>query len=112
MYTIRYEIKEASKTTSTVKSQTFTVKNTMKLPTVSVNSRIADSLNDADIIANLSTDVDMNNNTSEHESIVKLDGTKTNSNNTKTVKYAVVEDTYGNGTWHFFIPINATFRYE
>ncbi len=112
LYTIRYEIKEASKTTSTVKSQTFTVKNTMKLPTVSVNSRIADSLNDADIIANLSTDVDMNNNTSEHESIVKLDETKTNSNNTKTVKYAVVEDTYGNGTWHFFIPINATLRYE
>ena len=120
LYTIRYEIKEHSKNTPTVKSQTFTVKNTMKLPTVTVDSRVVDSItNYDDIIKNLSTDVDMNNNISEHESI-SIDTTpnntckvKPNTNGTAaTVKYVIVEDTYDGTTWNFYVPINATFRIE
>ena len=90
---------------------TFTVNNTVKVPTVTVNTRKVDSL--SNYVEALSTDVDMNNNTSSHESITadtsegnekpSTDGTK------KTVKNVIVTDTRAGLDWTFYVPINTTF---
>ena len=117
-YTIEYRIydqKDASKYTS--RTQTVTVKNSVVIPTVTVTSRTVDSLDYAGVQKALKTNVDMNNNTSDYESISsiasKTDGTAPVANNNKmTVKYATVQDNYGATTWTFYVPINTTFKTE
>ena len=103
----------------------LTVKNGLNIPKVNVPKRVVDSLDENTIIEALTTNVDMNNNTSEHESIVALLGARTTvaaagdamtdfvtfdgltQNNDKvTVKYAVVDE---DGIL-YLIPINATFK--
>ena len=117
-YTIEYRIydqADASKYTS--RTQTVTVKNSVVIPTVTVTSRTVDSLDYAGVQKALKTNVDMNNNTSDYESISsiasKTDGTAPVANNNKmTVKYATVQDNYGATTWTFYVPINTTFKTE
>ena len=117
-YTIEYRIydqTDASKYTS--RTQTVTVKNSVVIPTVTVTSRTVDSLDYAGVQKALKTNVDMNNNTSDYESISsiasKTDGTAPVANNNKmTVKYATVQDNYGATTWTFYVPINTTFKTE
>ena len=117
-YTIEYRIydqTDAAKYTS--RTQTVTVKNSVVVPTVAVTSRTVDSLDYAGVQKALKTNVDMNNNTSDYESITsiasKIDGTAPVANNNKmTVKYATVVDNYGTTKWTFYVPINTTFKTE
>ena len=99
-----------------VKTNSFSVKNSVVVPTVKVTTRNIDSLGFADIQKVLKTNVDMNNNTSDYESITGLvsgvnkytSGTLTATNtdgNKVLVKDAVVED----GNWEFYVTINTTF---
>ena len=106
--------KDADDNKFAVVTNTFTVSNTVVVPTVKVESRSVDSI--ANYIDKLSTNVDMNNNTSSHESISQVQPTTGNetpsANGTKvTVKNVIVTDerVNDNETWNFYIPINATF---
>jgi hypothetical protein len=134
-YTVKYKGKigvDANKKDKTI-TQAFTVKNTMTVPTVTVATRTADTLNGDDIVKCLKTNVDMNNDTSDYASIVDLLKkteagsdkyiTLAENNSKKTVGYAVVEDSYNTGavdasgdavyqTWYFYVPVNATFKTE
>ena len=116
MYTIEYRLYTApGKYTS--RTQTVSVKNSVVLPVVTVTSRTADSLTAADIYKCLKTNVDMNNDTSDYESVTGIAKDKngnapTDSNGRMTVKYALVEDVYNGVTWTFYVPINATFKTE
>ena len=91
-------------------TNTFTVNNTVVVPTVTVDTRKVDL---ADYVAGLSTDVDMNNNTSSHESITadnSADNEKPSTDGTKlTVKNVKVTDTRAGLNWTFYVPINTTF---
>ena len=114
-YTITYTLTKADGKTITP-SNTFAVKNTVVVPTVTVTSRTADSLpagpaDDADdSIKCLKTNVDMNHKTSDHESIDFVYG---NGDSSKyTVKYVGVVDNFGEKTWTFWVPVNATFKTE
>ena len=91
-------------------TNTFTVNNTVVVPTVTVDTRKVDL---ADYVAGLSTDVDMNNNESSHKSIT-TDATsgneKSSTDGTKlTVKNVKVTDTRAGLDWTFYVPINTTF---
>ena len=103
-----------------VKTNTFTVKNSAKIPTVKVTTRNVDSLTFTDVQKVLKTSVDMNNDTSDYVSVVALEQvinnvsnvistgslTAINSDANKAlVKNVVVED----GAWQFYVPINTTF---
>ena len=104
-----------------VKTNTFTVKNSAKIPTVKVTTRNVDSLTFADIQKVLKTNVDMNNNNSDYDSIEGLEQKinnvdkltavgetvdATNSDGNKAlVKNVVVVD----GDWNFYVPVNTTF---
>ena len=108
-YTITYTLTKADGKTITP-SNTFAVKNTVVVPTVTVTSRTADSLNTDDIIKCMKTNVDMNNKTSDY---VSFDGIYATTDDTKSVvKYAIVYDNYGSKTWYFWVPVNATFKTE
>ena len=89
---------------------TFTVNNTVVVPTVTVDTRKVDL---SDYVAGLSTDVDMNNNTSSHASITEDTSTgneKPSTDGTKlTVKNVKVTDTRAGLDWTFYVPINTTF---
>ena len=113
----------------------LTVKNGYTMPKVNVTKRVVDSLTEPSIIEVLTANVDMNNNTSTHESITELVGASTfvagthaddgtigndftafgalnQDNNKVTVKYAVVQENDGATVINFLVPINATFRTE
>lgn len=111
-----------------VAAQTFTVTNSMPMPTVAVTTRTVDVVNDAYIKEVLKTNVDMNNNTSDHESIRRLvkqitkefckeTACSIDNSGKQFVGYAVVEDRFNYGTeeapvwvtWEFYVPVNATF---
>lgn len=62
-----------------------------------------------DITAALKTDVDMNNNTSAHESISNPVTTGTSTAAKSVVKSVDVADNYGADVWTFVVPVNATF---
>lgn len=135
-YTVEYRIYTAKGTHKdpvnnqlkyTPRTQTFTVKNTVTVPTVTVLSRTTKGLDAGSIRECLKTSVDMNNNSSDYESITgtmysKLtDATLHPNNNKVTVKYVEVEDTYTyttaanttvDVTWTFLVPINTTFTLE
>ncbi len=97
----------------------LTVKNTLYVPTITVDKSPVDSTNMSDIIEHLSASVDMNNNDSSHESIDPTAlwksvstygvGTVAEGTSTKlTAKYAgVLEEGV-----YFFVPINTTFKTE
>ena len=119
-YTIRFDLVINGKVVS--KTAGITVKNSYTQPTVKVLSTKVNTLTINDIIADghLSTNVDMNNNTSGHESITGLydanyddavvSGTK---NDRMTVRYVAVKDNVVNGeTWTFYVPVSATFIQE
>lgn len=121
-YTIKFQYrKSAASAKEETKTTSVSVKNSYPMPTVKVLSTKVDSLNNAQIIADahLTTNVDMNNDVSEHVSIRDLytDDASHNkviavpdSKNTKIVaKYAQVEDTIGSDTWYFYVPIYTTF---
>ena len=135
-YTVEFRVhyadvngKNNTKNTSTAADKTtkyasvknsFSVTNTVKVPTVTVTSRKVDSSNVLDYKQNLKTDVDMNNNTSDYESISVInDAYNTKPVNEKlstdskkvTVKNVIVEDDRVNDgeVWNFYIPINSTF---
>ena len=116
VYTIEYKLTTASGTAT--RTQTVNVKNSVAIPTVKVTSRTVDTFNDINKV--LSTNVDMNNNTSEYASVISLASDKNGTapaisatNDKMTVKYAVVKDTYGPAvTWNFYVPINSTFKTE
>lgn len=122
VYTIEYQLTTASGTTT--RTQTVNVKNSVAIPTVKVTSRTVDTLTSPGIIKVLSTNVDMNNNDSDHESIktcaANANGvapTVSTSGDKMTVKYVTIEDkyaheTYGTVTWTFYVPINSTFKTE
>ncbi len=100
------------------KTQSFTITDKVVMPTVSVTSRKIYGTGLDDVKKNLTTNVDMNNNISEYESIIGMydasgnDSIATTSKDTKlTVKYAEVEDNYGKD-WNFWVPINTTFTIE
>ena len=110
-YTVEFELTYADGTKKV--TNTFTVNNTVKVPTVTVDTRKANITSQGYVEA-LSTDVDMNNNTSSHESISGISGTnneKFSTDGTKvTVKDVKVVDNSRNGLdWTFIIPINTTF---
>lgn len=115
-WTLEYKLaytKDNGDTTKIVtKSNAFTVKNTVTIPTVTVLSRNVDGLDEASIYENLKTNVDMNNNTSSHESFDKLVYTESGTNKW-IVKEAVVRDNYGKDAsaqdWYFYVPLNTTF---
>lgn len=118
LYTIEYRLYTAAdKYTS--RTQNVNVKNSVAIPTVKVTSRTVDTLEEDDIIKVLSTNVDMNNNDSDHKSITDLSSrasgivapTASTSGDKKTVKYAIVKDNY-NVQWNFYVPINSTFKTE
>lgn len=103
-----------------VKTNTFTVKNSAKIPTVKVTTRNVDSLTFTDVQKVLKTSVDMNNDTSDYVSVVALEQVNNNVSNVIStgsltainsdankalVKNVVVED----GAWQFYVPINTTF---
>ncbi|MDY5102259.1 MAG: hypothetical protein SPE81_04065 [Agathobacter sp.] len=99
-----------------VKTNSFSVKNSVVVPTVKVTTRNIDSLAFTDIQKVLKTNVDMNNDTSDYESITGLYSgttlstagnlTATNTDGNKVlVKDAVVVD----GDWEFYVTINTTF---
>ena len=117
-YVLEYNLVYAKDTTKTVKkTQSFTIKDKVLLPTVKVESRNIVGSTDDSVIEVLNTNVDMNNNVSNHESILDVlaaDGTDpvATSNGTKlTVKYAIVEDNYVS-TWNFWVPVNTTFTVQ
>jgi len=100
-------------------SQGFTVKNTLKLPTVDVLSKKVPSFSEDELKKVMKTSVDMNNNTSDYESIVNLcsgkdvdDGISSADGLKITYKYAIVEDNFGGKVWNFYVPINTTFSYQ
>lgn len=118
LYTIEYRLYTAAdKYTS--RTQNVNVKNSVAIPTVKVTSRTVDTLEEDDIIKVLSTNVDMNNNDSDHKSITDLSSrasgivapTASTSGDKKTVKYAIVKDNY-DVQWNFYVPINSTFKTE
>ena len=90
---------------------------TPMIPTVNVKDRNVDSLDEATIIENMSTMVDINNNTSSHESIKALGSfDKTGRwipinlyGDSVNVRYALVDDVIKGITIHFYVPINKTF---
>lgn len=121
-YTIKFQFLK-DKTGATSESRTTNVKvdHSYPMPTVKVLSTKVDVLSDTQIIADghLTTNVDMNNDTSEHQSILGFykdgtNGTKqpvtSGSNQRMIVKYAQVKDNISTGeTWLFYVPINTTF---
>ncbi|MCM1493462.1 MAG: Ig-like domain-containing protein [Muribaculaceae bacterium] len=108
-YTIEYSFTQNGKEAS--KTRTVTVTNTVFIPTVSVTSRTVDSLADPDIVKVLKTNVDMNNNNSDYESIANPVDASAPTATKRTVKSVEVVDNYG-VMWTFVIPVNATFKTE
>lgn len=121
-YTIKFDLLINGKVVP--KTAGITVKNSYTQPTVKVLSTKVSTLTDTDIIndGHLSTNVDMNNNTSSHASITGFydasygavssanAGTK---NDRMTVRYVAVKDNVVDGeTWTFYIPVSATFIQE
>lgn len=109
LYTIRYSYEQDGKATS--KTRTVTVSNSVFVPSVTVTTRTVDSFTNNDIRAALKTDVDMNNKTSDYESISNPSPAYT-SGDKWTVKTVDVVDNYTGGSWTFVVPINATFKTE
>ena len=117
-YVIEYNLTYVGATKPVVKSQSFTMNDKVLLPTVTVESRKINNLVNVvtNVAAVLATNVDMNNNISEHESIVDVWTAKgetpaMDNNNKLTVKYAVVVDNYAYD-WNFWVPVNTTFTVE
>ena len=117
-YTIRFDLTINNNSSKPVsKTAGITVKNSYTQPTVKVLSTKVDTLNPTSIIndGHLTTNVDMNNNTSGHESIKGFfnanynEITRETSTGKMTVRYASVEDNIGTETWIFYVPANATF---
>ena len=118
----------------------LSVKNGFTVPTVNVTKRIVDSTDEPTITEVLTTNVDMNNNTSEHESIIDLVGASTfvaanaatiaggtnhSDNGTITNDFIAFTNLTNDGSKvtvkyavveesgiNFLIPINATFKTE
>lgn len=109
LYTIEYSYTQNGKATS--KTRTVTVSNTVFIPSVTVTTRTVDSLTPSEYIAALKTNVDMNNNTSDYNSITSVSTTSVSATK-ELVKTASVEDNYGATTWTFVVPVNATFKTE
>lgn len=107
-YKLAYTKDNGDATKIVTKSNAFTVKNTVTIPTVTVLSRNVDGLDFGSIVENLKTNVDMNNNTSSHESFDTLVYTESGTNKW-IVKEAVVRDNYGAQDWYFYVPLNTTF---
>ena len=114
-YTIKFQyVKTPATAKVESKTKAITVKNSYVTPTVKVLATKVDSLSTIIDDGNLSTNVDMNNDVSSHESIeglFKADKTTAASaeNNKLIAKYAKVVDNIDTETWHFYIPINTTF---
>lgn len=118
-YTVKFQyIKNTAAAKEETRTTNISVKNSYATPTVKVSSTKADSLVIADIISDcLTTNVDMNNDASGHESILDLCDkdkatatTITSGSTTKLIaKYAQVEDNIGSETWLFYVPLNTTF---
>ena len=106
-YTVVYSYRQNGKNNQTT-TKTFTVSNSVFIPTVTVLTRNVDTLNPSDIIAALKTDVDMNNDQSAHESIDRPVTTLVTTAK-EVVKSVEVVDNYSSGTWTFVVPVNATF---
>jgi len=104
-YTVVYSFTQNAKEATITK--TFAVSNSVFIPSVTVTTRNIDTLGESDIIAALKTNVDMNNNESEHESIANPAITS-NTATKAVVKSVEVVDNYSNN-WTFVIPVNATF---
>lgn len=119
-YTVEYyyfnaDGKFVNKPTST----TFNVKNTLTMPIVTVTSKKVPSFEEYRLKEVMKASVDMNNNASDHESIISLSNGTDNPSGVSstdglkiTYKYALVQDNYENGTWTFYVPINSTFSYQ
>ena len=114
---------------------TFTVKNSMAIPTVKIASKNVDNTDFASISKVLTTNVDLNQSDELTKSFVSINGknslsvasddslyekpvydkntlkvTASTANNNKiSVKYVVVTDKFNNVDWFFFVPINTTF---
>ena len=115
-YTVEFRMTYAKDTSKYVSAtNTFSVANTVKVPTVTVVSRKADSTTFTDYVKGLKTDVDMNNNTSDYVSISEdttANNATTSANGTKvTVKNVIVRDdrVIDGEKWNFYVPINTTF---
>ena len=125
-YTVEYYYYNANgKLVRTPISKSFAVKNSLTMPTVTVTSKKAPSFDEDKLRENMKATVDMNNNTSDYESIVNLsngsDLADDDADQAKglsadklkiTYKYAIVEDNFGDEVWQFYVPINTTFSYQ
>ena len=119
-YTIEYHIYDQTDPNKyTTKTNTVTVSNSVYVPTVAVTSRTVDSINDDGIRKVLKASVDMNNNTSDYESIVAIvtgDFAGEVTPTKGTLKDVQVIDNYTKGNtsndWTFVIPVNSTFKTE
>ena len=109
-YTIKYVITKAGNKTIE-KTRTLSVKNSVVVPKVTVNSRTVETLNVNDILKVLSTNVDMNNKDGDTSALTGIRH-NTPTNNKVTVSDAIVSDTYNSVDWDFYVPINTTFKTE
>ena len=122
-YTVQFTYKDSNKKTQKP-TMNLTVTSSIWTPSVTVLNTTPESLTESDILAVLKADVDMNNNTSFHESIVggmysKLEWTdvagvmtlvqtpaETNASGQFTTKYmGVTEDEI-----MFYVPVAKTFK--
>ena len=116
-YRVVYYADINGKTTQIAK--TFNIANEVVVPKVTVLSKNPETLDDNGVKAQLITNVDMNN-AESNASITIPSATKKVTNNATyssngtryTVRNVKVSDDYGQMTWNFIVPINATFRAE
>ena len=112
---IYYVTYESAPTKIVQISRSFNIANDVVVPTVTVLTKVPDTLDANGAIDAMITNVDMNN-IDSNASISIVDAGTYSSNGTRyTVKDVRVTDDYtasGNLVWTFDIPINTTFRIE
>lgn len=92
-------------------SKAFTIANDVVVPTVTVLTKVPDTLDGTGAMDAMITNVDMNNMDS-NASITTPTGQYSSNGTRFTVKDVTVTDVYGDTTWTFDVPVNTTFRTE
>ena len=118
-YTVTAVITGSSLSKSVSATANFAVKNTMEMPTVTVDATTGEGSNALDLVKDCVTvDVDVLAGT-EDNSIKNVYGkdcktalSALDSNDKVTIKYVEVEDTFYGTTYRYFVPVSRTFKAE
>lgn len=113
-YTAHVYVTFEGESKSVDKTATFSIVNTMTVPKVEVSTSSVSSLDFETIKKEaLTTNVDMNNDTSDYESILNILQDKykdaESKGNKMIIKYVEVVDNYGSYDYHFMVPVSRNF---